>query len=159
GFAPVQPQMSFPPQPQQSFPPQPQPSFPPQPMQPGPMPGPQVSPSVGGDKTVAIAAVGSAAASSQGYGAVTGTSGPLAGQRFEIGPEGLYIGRDGTLSQIVINDNRVSKRHVWIGPRNGRVAVVDQGSTNGTFLNMPGSQRITEVYLNPGDTVIVSEAD
>ena len=92
-------------------------------------------------------------------GSLTCTSGPLAGQQFDIGSEGLYIGRDGSLSQVVINDSRVSKRHVWVGPRGGRVAAVDQGSTNGTFLNVPRSQRITEVLLNPGDTVIVSDAD
>jgi len=118
-------------------------------------------PPVGGgaDKTQVVGAIGGLNTAPVGYGSVVCTSGPLAGQRFEIRPEGLYIGRDGTLSQIVINDSRVSKRHVWIGPRSGRVAVVDQGSTNGTFLNQAGSQRITEVILNPGDTVIVSEAD
>jgi S1-C subfamily serine protease len=119
-------------------------------------------PLAGGDKTVAISAPsfgsmhGSAA---QSLGTIVCTQGILAGQRFEIRPEGVYIGRDGTLSQVVISDARVSKRHVWIGPRNGRVAVVDQQSTNGTFLNVPNSQRLTEAVLNPGDTVILSEAD
>jgi serine protease Do len=154
GYAPQQ--QSFPPQQQQSFPPQSQASFPPQ--QPQAFQPQQMSPAVGGDKTMVVSAVGGAAAQA-GFGAITCTSGALAGQRFEIRPEGLYIGRDGTLSQVVISDNRVSKRHVWVGPRNGRVAVVDQGSTNGTFLNVPGSQRITEVFLNPGDTIVVSEAD
>jgi hypothetical protein len=151
---------AFPPQ-QPSFPPQggfpQQPSFPPQPQQPS-FPPPAVTPAVGADKTMVVASVGGAAPQA-GFGSITCSSGPLMGQRFDIRPEGLYIGRDGTLSQVVINDNRVSKRHVWIGPRNGRVAVVDQGSTNGTFLNVPGSQRVTEAYLNPGDTIIVSEAD
>jgi hypothetical protein len=87
------------------------------------------------------------------------TSGPLAGHRFEIRPEGLYIGREASLAQIVIDDNRISKRHVWIGPRGGRVTAVDQGSTNGTFLNNPSSHRIAETFLNPGDTLILSEFD
>jgi len=151
GFPSPQSGMGFQPQPQGAFPPTPAPQ-PPMPLPPGP------PPVVGhGEKTVVIGAVQPGVAA--GLGALMCTSGALAGQRFEIRPEGVYIGRDGTLSQIVINDNRVSKRHVWIGPRNGRVTVVDQGSTNGTFLNVPGSQRITEAYLNPGDTVIVSEAD
>lgn len=123
-------------------------------------PAPSAAPMAGGDKTMVVGALGSGIGTAPvGYGAVVCTSGPMLGQRFEIRPEGLYIGRDGTLSQIVINDSRVSKRHVWIGPRSGRVAVVDQGSTNGTFLNQPGSQRITEAILNPGDIIIVSEAD
>ena len=151
-FAPQPPQSSFPPHGHGSFPPpQPQAAFPPMPS----------APALGGagEKTVMVAAVGGSAAQQPSLGSLVCTSGALMGQRFEIRPEGIYIGRDGTLSQVIVNDNRVSKRHVWIGPRNGRVAVVDQGSTNGTFLNMPGSQRITEVFLNPGDTVIVSEAD
>ena len=122
---------SFPPTPQSSFPPTPQQgSFPAAPA------APQVSPmGGGGDKTVMVAALGGGQPQA-GFGSITCTSGALMGQRFDIRPEGLYVGRDGTLSQVVVNDNRVSKRHVWIGPRNGRVAVVDQGSTNGTFLNM-----------------------
>jgi len=92
-------------------------------------------------------------------GSLVCTAGPLAGQRFEIPPEGLYIGRDANLAQIVVDEDHISKRHVWVGPRGGRIAVVDQGSTNGTFLNVPGSQRITEVFLNPGDIVILSEFD
>jgi pSer/pThr/pTyr-binding forkhead associated (FHA) protein len=87
------------------------------------------------------------------------TSGPLTGQRFEIRPEGIYIGREGTLAQVVVADSRVSKRHVWVGPRGGRVTAVDQGSTNGTFLNHLATSRITEVFLNPGDTLILSEFD
>jgi hypothetical protein len=87
------------------------------------------------------------------------TEGPLAGQRFEIRSDGLYIGRESSLSQIVIADNRISKRHVWVGPRGGRVTAVDQGSTNGTYLNQLSSRRVTEVFLNAGDTLILSEFD
>lgn len=92
-------------------------------------------------------------------GSIACTSGALDGQRFEITREGVFIGRDGTLSQVVIPDERVSKRHVWIGPRKGRVVAADQGSTNGTFLNSLGSAGIQEVPLNSGDTVIICGAD
>lgn len=98
-----------------------------------------------------------AASNGPPVGSLTCTAGPLVGQRFSIGAEGVYIGRDGSLSQVVIDDDRVSKRHVWVGPRGNKVTAVDQGSTNGTFLNAASSQRITEVFLNPGDTVILSE--
>ncbi len=93
------------------------------------------------------------------FGSIKWVSGPLAGQQFEIGPEGSYIGRDGALSQIVLPDPRISKQHLWIGPRDGRVAIVDNGSRNGTFRNEPHSQRVTEAFLIPGDTVILGEAD
>ncbi len=93
------------------------------------------------------------------YGAIHFVSGPLSGQRFEIKAAGDYIGRDGGSSQIVIGDPRISKRHVWIGVRNGQVVIEDQNSRNGTFVNDPRSARITETPLNPGDTVILGESD
>ena len=93
------------------------------------------------------------------YGAIHFVSGPLSGQRFEIKAAGDFIGRDGGSSQIVIGDPRISKRHVWIGVKNGRVVIEDQNSRNGTFVNDPRSARVTETSLNPGDTVILGESD
>jgi V8-like Glu-specific endopeptidase len=93
------------------------------------------------------------------YGAIHFISGPLSGQRFEIKADGDYIGRDGGSSQIVVGDPRISKRHVWIGVKNGRVVIEDQNSRNGTFVNDPRSARVTETSLNPGDTVILGESD
>ena len=102
---------------------------------------------------------GAAAAASPGFGAIRWTTGPLAGQRCEIRQEGMWIGRDGNQSQVKVEDSRVSSRHMWIGPREGRVVVIDQGSTNGTFLNALGTERVREVALKPGDTIILSQAD
>lgn len=93
------------------------------------------------------------------YGSIKFVSGPLSGQKFEIRADGDFIGRDGGSSQIVIGDPRISKRHVWIGVRNGLVVIEDQNSRNGTFVNDPRSARITETSLNPGDTVILGESD
>jgi len=93
------------------------------------------------------------------YGSIKFISGVLAGQKFDVKPEGECVGRDSSLSQIVVADPRISKRHVWIGVRDGRVVITDQGSRNGTFLNDPKSERITDVPLNPGDTVILGESD
>jgi predicted component of type VI protein secretion system len=93
------------------------------------------------------------------YGTIKFISGALAGQSFEVTPEGSCIGRDGSSSQIVIADPRISKRHVWVGVRGGRVVIEDQSSRNGTFLNDPKSERITENALSEGDTVILGESD
>lgn len=93
------------------------------------------------------------------YGSIHFVSGPLNGQRFEVKPGGDYIGRDGGSSQIVIGDPRISKRHVWIGVKNGIVVIEDQNSRNGTFVNDPRSARVTETSLKPGDTVILGESD
>ena len=93
------------------------------------------------------------------YGTIKFTSGVLAGQQFEVKPEGAYIGREASLSQIIVSDPRISKRHLWLGVREGLVKIVDQDSRNGTFLNDPKSERVTEAMLNPGDTVILGESD
>jgi pSer/pThr/pTyr-binding forkhead associated (FHA) protein len=85
------------------------------------------------------------------------TGGPLEGQRFVIEEAGFYIGRDAQLSQVVVNDSRVSKRHVRILPRDGKVMAIDQSSTNGTFIGSATGQRITEVQLKRGDTIILAD--
>ena len=93
----------------------------------------------------------------QWYGMLVCTAGPLEGQRFVIEDDGFYIGRDSSLSKVVIADSRVSKRHVRIVPRNGKVWAVDQSSTNGTFLGQAGGERITEVQLKRGDTLVLAD--
>ena len=93
------------------------------------------------------------------FGSIKFVSGVLAGQKFDVVPEGSFIGRDSGVSQIVVNDPRISKRHLWIGVRDGAVMIADQASRNGTFLNDPQSERITETKLNSGDTVIMGESD
>lgn len=93
------------------------------------------------------------------YGHIKFVSGVLAGQQFDVEPEGAYIGRESTLSQIVVADPRISKRHLWIGVRDGVVTIVDENSRNGTFVNDPKSERVTEATLNSGDTVILGESD
>lgn len=136
------------------------PTPPPPPPAPAPMPMP-----MGGDqgatidlsRTVAITADGDAFPKS--YGSIQFVSGPLSGQKFQVRVDGEYIGRDGGSSQIVISDPRISKRHLWIGVKNGRVTIEDQNSRNGTFVNDPKSARVTERPLNTGDTVILGESD
>jgi hypothetical protein len=93
------------------------------------------------------------------YGSIRFVSGVLAGQEFEVTADGAFIGREGSLSQIVVADPRISKRHLWIGVRDGAVVIVDQDSRNGTFVNDPRSERVTEKTLNSGDTVIMGESD
>ena len=108
-------------------------------------------------RTVAITADGDAF--KPNYGSIRFVSGPLSGQQFQIKPDGDFIGRDGGSSQIVIGDPRISKRHLWIGVKGGRVVITDQNSRNGTFVNDTKSARVTEIPLNAGDTVILGESD
>lgn len=128
-------------------------------------PPPAPMPMVAGDqgmtvdlsRTVAITADGDAFP--KNYGSIQFVSGPLSGQKFQVKVDGDYIGRDGGSSQIVVGDPRISKRHLWIGVKNGRVVIEDQNSRNGTFVNDPKSARVTEAPLNTGDTVILGESD
>ena len=108
-------------------------------------------------RTVAITADGDAF--KPNYGSIRFVSGPLSGQQFQIKPDGDFIGRDGGSSQIVIGDPRISKRHLWIGVKGGRVVITDQNSRNGTFVNDTKSARVTETPLKAGDTVILGESD
>jgi pSer/pThr/pTyr-binding forkhead associated (FHA) protein len=88
------------------------------------------------------------------YGMIVCSSGPNEGQRVIIEGDGVYIGRDKKMAEVVVNDSRVSKRHVRIVPRGGKVWAIDQGSTNGTFV---GGQRITEVQLKKGDAIVLAD--
>lgn len=132
---------------------------------PAPQPSPPPPPPRAGDQGMTVDLSRTVAITSDGdsfpknYGSIQFVSGPLSGQKFQIRPDGDYIGRDGGSSQIVIGDPRISKRHLWIGVKNGRVVIEDQNSRNGTFVNDPKSARVTETPLNTGDTVILGESD
>lgn len=82
------------------------------------------------------------------------TGGALEGQRFIIDDDGFYIGRDPAFAKIVVADSRISKRHVRILPRDGKVWAIDEGSTNGTFIK---DQRITEAPLKRGDRIVLGD--
>ena len=151
-----------PPTPAPAPPPPPRPAPTPSPAAHPPSPAPHI---VAGDqgmtvdlsRTVALTA--DEDAFPVNHGSIRFVSGPLNGQQFQVKADGEYIGRDGGSSQIVIADPRISKRHVWIGVKDGRVVVTDQNSRNGTFVNDPRSARVTETSLSPGDVVILGESD
>jgi len=111
------------------------------------------------DPTRTVAIIREEEAVTIDYGSIKFTSGVLAGERFPLDPEGVYIGRESTLAQIVVSDPRISKRHLWIGVKDGEVKILDEGSRNGTFVNDPKSERVTEATLKAGDTVIMGESD
>lgn len=139
--------------------PPPPPPPPPAPAPPMPMPMAAGDQGMTMDLSRTVAITADADMFPKNYGSIQFVSGPLSGQKFQVRADGDYIGRDGGSSQIVVGDPRISKRHVWIGVRDGRVVIEDQNSRNGTFVNDPKSARVTETSLNAGDTVILGESD
>ena len=71
----------------------------------------------------------------------------------------MLIGRQPGISQVVVNDGRVSAKHVWIGWDQGALVAIDQGTKNGTFLNDVRRGPITRVPLQNGDVLIVADPD
>ncbi|MEW6736759.1 MAG: trypsin-like peptidase domain-containing protein [Acidobacteriota bacterium] len=93
------------------------------------------------------------------FGTLTCTRGTLQGQKFDINAQGITIGRQAGVCQIVIPDGRASSKHAWIGLQNGCVVMVDDGSTNGTFINNQQSGRVSRAELKDGDVIIIGEPD
>jgi hypothetical protein len=79
-------------------------------------------------------------------------SGSQKGKHFPISSIGLFVGR-GPDCDIVIEDNRVSSHHAWIGVVKGRLELHDLHSTNGTYLNEHIDTSVTEVELRANDTI------
>jgi serine protease Do len=92
-------------------------------------------------------------------GSLTCMRGALQGQRFALTATGIIVGRQPGVAHVLVNDHRASGKHVWIGIENGRLVAIDQGTTNGTYINDITRGRITRAELRDGDVVIVSEPD
>ncbi|TCO80725.1 FHA domain-containing protein [Plasticicumulans lactativorans] len=82
--------------------------------------------------------------------------GPLSGQAVTVPEAGLWIGRDASRAEVVIDDPMISGRHLWVGRQGGQWLIRDERSTNGTFIDSVGSGRITEHVLRPGERIILS---
>lgn len=72
------------------------------------------------------------------------------GQVLEL-PEGIHQVTREPGSPISISDPSISRAHARVSVQNGTVSVLDEGSTNGTFVN--GNRIEAETQLQPGDTV------
>lgn len=75
-------------------------------------------------------------------------SGPNAGQTFAIDGPGATVGRQEG-NTIVLDDPRLSRRHLRLDLRDGTLVATDLGSANGTLLN--GVDLGDSRPLHPGD--------
>ena len=76
-----------------------------------------------------------------------------AGRCLKLGEAPLRIGRDPNNEVVLTDDDGVSRRHARIERRDGRVLLMDVGSTNGTLLNDVELTTIAE--LRSGDRIKV----
>jgi len=86
-------------------------------------------------------------------------SGVGAGKVFQLEKSELHVGRDVT-NDLVISDEKVSRRHARLYTEGDQYVVEDLGSTNGTFINGarlsgPHLLRVGE-QITFGETSIVS---
>jgi signal transduction histidine kinase len=70
---------------------------------------------------------------------------------FPVGDAAITVGRS-PATAIRVAEDGVSRQHCVISPASGRLVVLDQGSTNGTFVN---GALVRQARLNDGDVVQV----
>jgi pSer/pThr/pTyr-binding forkhead associated (FHA) protein len=96
------------------------------------------------------------------------TSGFIAGPATLVGSAGSYpvldgvemrVGRDGTSCTIVLQEPRVSSNHASIRRENGVIAVRDDHSHNGTFVNGSRIQSGVWTALSLGSSVRFGPAE
>ncbi len=113
---------------------------------PAPAPAPQPA---------AAAAPQQAAAAAAGRFRLVAEAGALAGNHFDVGPEGLTIGRDPASCQVVCQGDMVSRQHARVHWSGGNLVVTTLSTTNKTFVN---EQPISQVSVRPGDRVRISDS-
>lgn len=80
-------------------------------------------------------------------------SGKAVGKEFTVEEEVVNIGRDPS-NYIVLDETSVSRKHAQIRKQGGGFEIIDQGSTNGTFVN---GKQISSCGLKDGDTIQLGE--
>lgn len=78
--------------------------------------------------------------------------GPKVGQPFRLLMENISVGRD-PMSDIVISDPEISRHHAKVVRHGSGYAIIDRGSTNGTFVDGVRLERGEEKPLIVGQLV------
>jgi pSer/pThr/pTyr-binding forkhead associated (FHA) protein len=77
-------------------------------------------------------------------------NGPLQARVIELPSPVCVLGRDPN-SSVHLEEESVSKQHARLTSENGRFAIEDLGSSNGTFVNGRRIHTVTEI--RPGDLI------
>jgi hypothetical protein len=86
-------------------------------------------------------------------GRLIGTMGTYAGSLFPLTGPTLEIGRDSANTIVLANDSNVSRRHATLQWTEGQYILIDNGSSNGTFVNGVRIPAQTPQPLRSGDEV------
>lgn len=81
-------------------------------------------------------------------------AGPLLGKFFALQEGTTVLGRSPD-ADIVVNDTRISRKHLEINVTGEKVTIEDLGSTNGTFVN---GERMAQGELKANDKIQISPA-
>ena len=82
----------------------------------------------------------------------------VTGEKIELGKPSFVLGKNPEKSDYAVADN-ISRVHAVITMRNGRYYVMDQNSTNGTFINGRIIKAGQETEILPGDCLMLANEE
>ena len=84
----------------------------------------------------------------------------VTGEKIELGKPSFVLGKNLEKSDYAVADNtNISRVHAVITTRNGRYYVMDQNSTNGTFINGRIIKAGQETEILPGDCLMLANEE
>lgn len=84
----------------------------------------------------------------------------VTGEKIELGKPSFVLGKNPEKSDYAVADNtNISRVHAVITTRNGRYYVMDQNSTNGTFINGRIIKAGHETEILPGDCLMLANEE
>ena len=84
----------------------------------------------------------------------------VTGEKIELGNPSFVLGKNPEKSDYAVADNtNISRVHAVITTRNGRYYVMDQNSTNGTFINGRIIKAGQETEILPGDCLMLANEE
>ena len=84
----------------------------------------------------------------------------VTGEKIELGKPSFVLGKNPDKSDYAVADNtNISRVHAVITTRNGRYYVMDQNSTNGTFINGRIIKAGQETEILPGDCLMLANEE
>ena len=84
----------------------------------------------------------------------------VTGEKIELGKPSFVLGKNPEKSDYAVAGNtNISRIHAVITTRNGRYYVMDQNSTNGTFINGRIIKAGQETEILPGDCLMLANEE